>query len=151
MQYDDVEVIMTSILVTAIACALSAQAGAARPEPPPELALLEATVLRGEEAVAQPTMVIKVGEDGELTVGHDRAGPVIRMRFRVDALSPDARRASVTSFVDGQKVGANVIDYTIDTEAAGQWAGGGLSWTLRVARMTPELMQRRKQGAPAQK
>jgi hypothetical protein len=73
------------------------------------------------------------------------------MQFRVEQASTSARRASVTTFLDGQKVVAGHIDYTSDGEATAQWVGGGLSWMVRVARMTPELVERRKREASTPK
>ena len=110
-----------------------------------EQALIEATVLKGAEVVPKPNMIVKVDHDGEInTSSKDGAGPHIGLKIRVGRDDSFHRTANVAAFVDGKKVSGGLVQFTKDSEATITFEGGGYLWKIRAARVSPELLERRR-------
>jgi hypothetical protein len=143
MRYTGITVLIAGLLVSTAALASDADA---------EQALVEAIVSDDDVVVSKPTMVVKVGQHAEINAsGAEGASARVGLQVRVDREGAERRKVSVVGLLAGTKVVEGELRFTKDRDATTTLSGGGLTWKIRVARMTPELVERRRKDPTSDK
>jgi hypothetical protein len=110
-----------------------------------EQVFVEATVLKSGKVVSKPNLLVRLGEQAEIAMPPKNGSePRLGLKFRAEAPTEAERKAVVTGVVDGKDAAAATLRYSKEGEAKADFDGGGYSWSVRVARMTPQLLERKK-------
>ena len=124
-------------------------AGAGPPVAEADQIYFEATITKDGQPVTRPNALVRAGSTAQLSLGRKSAtGPRLGLRYVVPAAGEAGTPVTISGLLDGREVVTAPLDVIAAAGAEVTLDGGGYTWQVHAARISPALIRKRLGLAP---